>query len=171
TVFGILPFTLQPAPSPLLRPGIDKLTFVRIGNGSLTGNDFNFTNNFQASYYTNGVLFTSTFQRIQTQPDILFTAADLGTLANSVFPVRVNRSPNFQNNAALNSVDATQGGPGTINPTVTITFNKIGPALINEFPGFTTEASALNFGFRVFLWGSFDGSTNAPIVYPKDITL
>src|SRR6185295_19222530 len=74
TVFGVLPFTLQPAPPSLLRPGIDKLRFIRIGNGTVQGNDFNFTNTFQASYWTNGVLVTSTFQRVQTQPYILFNA-------------------------------------------------------------------------------------------------
>jgi len=172
TVFGILPFTLQPAPPSLLRPGVDKLRFVRIGNGTLPGNDFNFTNNFQASYYTNGALVTSTFQRVQTQPDILFNAADLGTFNDSVRPIQNGHSANFQNNAALNSLDPTQGGPGTINPTVVITFNKIGPSLVNQFPGFITEVDSLRFArFQPFVWGRFDGSTNAPIVFPKDITL
>jgi hypothetical protein len=171
TVYGVLPFTLQPAPPSLLRPGIDKLRFVRIGNGTIQGNDFNFTNNFQASYWTNGALVTSTFQRVQTLPDILFQAADLGTVANDVVPLTSARSANFQNNAALNSQDPNQGGPGTINPTVVITFNKVGPGYINQFPGFVTESSAVAFRTQIFVWGSFDGSTNAPIVYPRDLSL
>ena len=59
-------------------------------------------------------------------------------------------------------------GPGIIGPRATITFNKIGPSIINRFPNFNTEETAL---FRPFVWGKFDASTNAPIVFPEDITL
>ncbi|HEV8543363.1 MAG TPA: hypothetical protein VGR78_13290, partial [Verrucomicrobiae bacterium] len=157
-------------PASVLRPGVGKLRFQRIG-GSFNGNSFLFTNRYQASYYTNGLLVTNTFVRVQTSPDFLFSAADLGTLVNSVVPVGVTRSFNFQNNAGLNSTDPTQGGPGTIVPTVNITFNKVGPGIINQFPGFTTEASALGLFSQVFTWGWFDGSTNPPIVFPKEIRL
>jgi hypothetical protein len=42
--------------------------------------------------------------------------------------------------------------------------------LFNTLPGTANEATARNFG-EGFVWGSFDGSTNPPIVFPRDITL
>jgi hypothetical protein len=54
-------------------------------------------------------------------------------------------------------------GPGEILPTVSITFGNIGPFIINQFPNFMTEASPASEGW---VWGSFDGTTNVPFVYP-----
>jgi hypothetical protein len=60
------------------------------------------------------------------------------------------------------------GGPGIINPPVTITFNLIFPVFFNESPDFITEPQGAFFGFdRGFTWATFDGTTNAPIVYPE----
>jgi hypothetical protein len=180
TVYFAFPFVLTNAPASLLRPGISKLRFQRIGGTTFTGNGFAFTNRYTTSFYTNGFLTNAVFQIVQTQPDILIRAVDLGTFNDSVLPIQYRRGPatpvggfanGFINNAALNSTDPTQGGPGTIVGPLNFDFNKIGPSLINEFPGFVTEASALEFGFQPFMWGLFDGSTNAPIVFPKDISL
>jgi len=174
TVYLVFPFVLTNPPASVLRPGVSKLRFQRVGGSIFTGNSFLHTNRYVASFYTNGVLTNATFVNVQNQPDILIRARDLGRLGASVVPLQVVRSADFQNNFALNSNDPSQGGPGTIGTvtgTVALDFNKIGPSLINQFPGFITEASALDIGFEPFFWGSFDGSTNAPIVFPKDITL
>lgn len=175
-IYLVYPFILQPAPASVLRGGVDKINFVRLGNGTIQGNVFNYTNRYQVSYWTNGFLVRQAFQVVQTAPDILFLAEDLGTTTLDVDPFRVLRSPNFSNQAALNSQGNTgnQGGPGVINPTITVSLSKIGPFLVNSFPGFVTEASARDqflFSFRPFLWGSFDGSTNPPVIFPQDITL
>jgi hypothetical protein len=172
SIYFAFPFVLTNAPASVLRPGVSKLRFQRIGGTSFTGNGFAFTNRYTTSFYTNGFLTNAVFQVVQTQPDFLIRARDLGGLfSDSVLPVQYVRSPGFRNNALLNSTDPNQGGPGTIEGPITLDFNKLGPSLINEFPGFMTEASALEFGFRPFVWGLFDGSTNAPIVFPKSITL
>ena len=44
-----------------------------------------------------------------------------------------------------------------------LTFNSVGPLLQNIWPFFLSEANAFTIPF---LWGSFDGSTNEPVVYP-----
>ncbi len=93
------------------------------------------------------------------RPDILITARDLsggpggpsgaGTLARSI---------EFDGSRSLNGL----AGPGTIlNPAV-ITFSKTGPMMGNSFP-LMDEAT----GIPLFLWASYDGSTNAPVVYPN----
>lgn len=177
-VYGVFPFVLQPAPAVARRPGVDKLTFVRVGGTNLvSGGDLAYTNRFRASYITNGFLVTSTFVITNTQPDILFSAADLGVFNDSVVPIQSFRTENFVNNGALNTQNPNpnpteQGGPGTILPQVVISFNKIGPSIVNFFPGGVTEPDITSSLFqRPFVWGSFDGSTNPPIVFPEDITL
>lgn len=176
TVYLVYPFIQEPAPASLLRGGVDKITFVKLGDGTIQGNNFNFTNRFQVRFWTNGNSQVRAFQIVQTQPDILFVAEDLGTTADDVDPFRMVRNQNFQNQAALNSQGNTgnQAGPGVNFPPITITFSKIGPFLINTFPGFVDETSLRDrflFSFRPFLWGSFDGSTNPPVIFPQDITL
>ena len=49
-----------------------------------------------------------------------------------------------------------------------ITFNKVGTTYRN-FAGtpFLDETTAT----RSFIWGSFDGSTNAPIIYPSGTSI
>jgi hypothetical protein len=179
-IYSAFAFVLQPAPAAARRPGVDKITFVKLGNGTLQGNNFNFTNRYQVAFYdTNGFLIRQGFQIVQNRPDILFVAGDLGVTANAPFPVGITRSANFSNQAALNTLGdpAIQGGPGVNFPPINISFSKIGPFMLNSYPGFIREASPLNnilSGFTTagtFLWGSFDGSTNAPIIFPKDITI
>jgi hypothetical protein len=180
TVYTVYPFVLQPAPAQLLRGGVDELTFVRLGDGTIAGNQFNYTNRYQITYYdTNGLPVRAAFQTAQTRPDILFGAADLGVTAGDVaIPFRVSRNGGYQNNANLDPTLVgganPHGGPGTVNPPINIQLSRIGPHVINTFPGFTTEASIRQqflIGIDSFLWGSFDGSTNPPIVFPRSLTL
>ena len=58
-------------------------------------------------------------------------------------------------------------GPGTINPQTIITFHKASPQFFNITPFFLDEATSIP-GFR---WGSFDGSTNEPVVYPQGTSI
>ena len=171
TLYWVFPFVLTDA-TEMLRPGVDKLTFVKIEPDSFLGTTWLYTNTYRAVVITNGLRRTNTFRRVQTQPDILFMAADLGTVVNGVAPIRVQRNVNFVDLSDLNVTqpdpNPDRGGPGVIEPRGTITFNKIGPSIINQFPGFNTEETAFLFPF---VWGSFDASTNAPIVYPESIIL
>jgi hypothetical protein len=170
-IYTVAPFILQPAPAAVLRGGVDKINFVKVGNGTIQGNFNSVTNTYRATYFTNGMWLTASFQRVSTLPDILFAAADLDTDPDDGIPFAITRTASFQNNAALNSQDATQGGPGNIVPPITITFSKLGPHILNQFPGFITEESALTTRSGLFVWGSFDGTPTPPIVFPKDISL
>jgi hypothetical protein len=135
---------------------------------------------------TNGVMQLRHFQRRVPRPDLLFSTADFSsqntviTYSNTVD----NASEFFTltvtgfgvalgfNNFAYNSTGrpGNQAGPGTIIdddplPTLYI-LNRQFPIFQNTQASgtiFTTEAAQLPIGG----WGSFDGTTNAPVVYPN----
>jgi hypothetical protein len=50
-------------------------------------------------------------------------------------------------------------------PGLILTLNSVGPMWGNQWPGFLSQADAIQPS-SFLLWGSFDGSTNAPVVYP-----
>jgi hypothetical protein len=174
TIYGVFPFTLQDPPLSVLRGGIGEINFQRLGGAIFTGTNFLHTNSYTASFITNRfgtpVLVTNEFRLVSDAPDILFAAADFD---DDVGPALAQRNISMINNGDINSLPNVdfQGGPGNIFPGTIITFNKVGPGLFNTRPGIATEAAALN-GFNEYpIWGSFDGSTNAPIVFPQDVTL
>jgi len=149
-----------------LRPGVDKITFQLAKYDSTFGFFITVTNQYTDSYMTNGTLKTQTTQRVLTQPDILFSAEDLGLTADG-FPFIWRRSaPNWVNNDALNS-QAALAGPGVILPQAVITFSKLGPYIFNYSPNFLDEAG----GNPGMLWGFFDGTTNAPVVFPDGVSI
>ena len=148
-----------------LRPGVEKITFKRARYDSQVGDFITTVRSYRDTYVVNSTLFKQGTQRVLTQPDILFTAEDLG-LNNGGEPIGTVRTtcaaPVWVNNDPLNG-QVTLAGPGQIQPQVIIRFNKIGPFNINVNPRFLDEANHLRFGF---VWGSFDGTTNEPVVYP-----
>lgn len=152
-----------------LRPGLDKITFRRVDFDSLVGQTFvSITNTYSDTMITNKLPIRSNVQRIITQPDILFSAADLtgdvpggGSDTANTTPVLLrDDTTRWVNNNNLNGLE-TLHGPGTITPPVRITFNKVGHIALNAQPSFLFESSP------IFRWGSFDGSTNAPFLYPS----
>ena len=80
-------------------------------------------------------------------------------------------------NVNFNSANAYPGlaGPGTIETPTSFIFNKVGPIFFNTGLS-TTNLVAPTYFIEtqqlVPIWGSFDGTTNEPIVYPNgtDIT-
>jgi len=144
-----------------LRQGVQKITFVRHDFDSLFNRFFYpITNYYSTIAVTNNTPVVQNFQRIVTRPDILIAAADL---LNDIPNVRtvdeINSAPIFTN---LPSVTIpAQAGPGTIQGPYTLTFNKVGPVRLNTGPFFTDEQSSVLY----FTWASFDGSTNAPVIY------
>jgi hypothetical protein len=69
-------------------------------------------------------------------------------------------------------------GPGTINPSVDFTYNKVGDMYLNgslvayglntnAFDGFNENTVSTPFVF----WGSFDATTNTPVVYPSGTSI
>jgi len=103
-------------------------------------------------------------QRVIRQPDILFVAADNGT-AGGLIPITAARTgtTGWLNNDAINGVTG-QGGPGVITPQVQIIFSDQLPYFLNSTP---PPFLTFNPSFQSIIWASFDGTTNAPILYPS----
>jgi hypothetical protein len=141
-----------------LRPGVDKVTFVRVDYDSMLGSWTVITNRFVDRYVTNYALRTQQLERTLAQPDILFTAADLGpTPAGDQF-VFVRTIP-YVNLDPLNGT-TTLGGPGLVDVPLVMTFSKVGQYLLNIGDGGEVD------GLPNFWWGTYDGTPTEPIVYP-----
>ena len=153
------------ANSATLRQGLDKINFVRRDFDSILGTFWSpITNVYQLTAITNGTPFQQTFRRVVSQPDILIEAKDqIGGPAN---PAWILTFDNLNFNSTAVSSDGA--GPGTIEPPITLVYGKGGgPIFWNTGGFFQREATAQPF----YQWGSFDGSTNNPIVYPDGTSL
>ena len=152
--------------SATLREGIDKITFIRRDFDSILGNFWTpITNTFQLTAITNGAPVSQTFRRVVTQPDILIYATDeISGPAQAAY--NLVRIGGFNYNT--NQVSKDGVGPGTLEPQVSMFFGKGGgPIYLNTGGSFQSQATATLF----YQWGSFDGSTNDPIVYPSGLSL
>ena len=158
--------------------GIENVKFVFAQYDSLIGQNFQpITNNYTM------VLFDPAqnkdvlqhFQRIVTTPDYLFDAQDMATGPSS----GVHGVFTFGRNLDFDTADVPTGqaGPGTITSPTTITFDKVGPVYFNSYgdvmngsPYFTnspgSDITDLYYG-EYFVWASYNGTTNAPVVYPN----
>ena len=77
----------QSGPPTELLQGIDKIKYVKSSFDSLLGQFFQpITNNYTLTTVTNSQAIMQRFQRIVTQPDILFTATDQATGPGSPNP-------------------------------------------------------------------------------------
>ena len=152
---------------PGLHPGIQKIQFVRANFDSLLGQFFQpITNDYSMSLIANFQARSQSFRRVVTTPDILLDAADLapGPAAGSaILPLEFSRTINF----GMGNIYPGLAGPGTINPSSTITYNKSGPVFVNQSRFFLNGP---NYGGS-FIWGSFDGTTNDPVVYPNGTSI
>jgi len=191
-LIAYLPVTC-PVDSIGVRGGVDRIQFVRRDYDSLLSRAWDpLTNDYTLTEFdeTNKTLSLKHFQRPVRRPDFLFSAAD-GTAgstitysntvgnATEIFTVTVIsgqflafRSLGFNETAHSSS----RAGPGTIEdgPALgsLIIFNKLAPLYANSF------ANAGNFlvpnevtQSKVVALASFDGTTNAPIVYPNGTSL
>ncbi len=152
-----------------LRRGIGRVQFIRANYDSLLGQYFlPQTNYYSMVMITNGQPVTEYYQRVVLHPDFLFQAEDL-TVPTPEFPYGPDYNvtfPQFDQSAITTQL----AGPGTITPNVVMVFNKNMNVYLN--------GSLNNYGLSTnqFLnqntqglraaWGSFDGSTNYPVVYP-----
>ncbi|MGN6553358.1 MAG: hypothetical protein ACTHLW_06515 [Verrucomicrobiota bacterium] len=153
-----------------LRPGVEKILFKQMKNFAGIGLFVAQTNQYTDVYVTdNGrgkaKLVKQKVERDMPVPDIIFAAEDLGDVLGYPLLARRTDTAGWANNASLNSNvgGGANSGPGVIQPPIIISFNNVGPFNINENPGFVDEATA----FSGFVWGSFDGTTNEPVVYPN----
>jgi hypothetical protein len=170
------PVTCIPAATGLYQ-GIGKVQYVEADYDSLLGQFFQpVTNYYTMTLVTNSQAVVQKFQRVVTTPDFIFDADDLVT-----GPAAVPIIGTFARNLNFNTTQVLPGlaGPGTITPSTTITFDKVGPVYYNSFgdgldgldgtPYFNEspggDISDL-FYSGYFIWASYDGTTNAPVVYP-----
>ena len=164
-----------------VRRGVDKIRFVRgdVGNPLLASFKRPVVVRYTDTYSTNGVagnFRSQTVERQLTTPDIIFSAGDLGTAdPGQAVPIAIRRTvgQTFVNNGGLNTMnDATTGsevaplGPGTIDPGGTPIVIKIARLGLQELNSNATDNLTEEQGWTSFMWGSYDGGTNAPIVYP-----
>jgi hypothetical protein len=145
-----------------IRSGVDKVSFVRVDYDSLIGTWIPITNVFVDQYITNYNQRSQTVQRTLAAPDVLFTAADLGLGVST--PVLFRRTLSLVSLDAQNGAE-TLSGPGLIQPPVTITFSKLGQFLGNVGGGGEAD------GAPGYFWGSFDGTTAEPVVYPQSASI
>jgi hypothetical protein len=157
--------------------GVEKITFVKTPYDSLLGTSFttNIIYHYSIPWVTNGVLRSLSVTRTVTAPDIVFTAGDLTfqgpfpyqeTLArvsptgSSFITYGAAVSPGTVNTGILGAAPVT---PSVITPELVVTLNNSGQVYYNEGTQFYDQGNVLDVGF---IWGSFNGSTNAPIAFP-----
>jgi hypothetical protein len=173
-ISAVFPIEFQAATNVAgLRPGVDKLHFIKTSFDSLLGTAYTpITNQYFDTIITNGRPVRQVVRRIITQPDILFLAQNLALpTPQALTPPLVRRTDTsgWINHDALNGA-ALQGGPGVIPPQVRIIFNDVLPYFSNSGSAqfqFLDHETAI----RSAVWGSFDGTTNAPIIFPNYISL
>jgi hypothetical protein len=155
---------------PFVRPGVNKVFFQRVIFDNLLGNTFSpVTVRWTDRFFANGRINSQGVARVVTQPDIVFSAGDTGI--GVLFPTVFSRTTTdgWTNMATLNGGSAgSLGGPGIINPPITIMFNDQWPVFQNFDPGGELENPPGSiFSQSIWLYGSFDGSTNPPVLYPQ----
>jgi hypothetical protein len=153
-----------------VRGGVDKIQLIRADLDPLLNS---YTRpvalRYSDTYSTNGVsgpTRSQNVERLMTRPDITFAAVDRGAVGGgSAFPWLLFAGNGLVDLSALNSRFET-AGPGIQDPgaaVLSIQLNRIGMQEVNSnLSDNLTEEE----GLTVFVWGSYDGSTNAPIVYP-----
>jgi hypothetical protein len=182
-----------------LRGGMDQIQFVRRDYDGLTSQLWDPVTNDYTLVEINDTNHTSAvrhFSRRVPKPDILFSAADLSSQNASVtYSNTIDGASEVQTltltiaqgagiwsvvdiDAGLyNEIGRTgnEAGPGTILsgdplPTIYI-FNRQFPVFENFSPtggqtNYTIQATQASFG----AWAAFDGTTNAPLVFPNGTT-
>jgi hypothetical protein len=149
--------------------GVEKITYVKVKYDSLLGTNFTpLLYNYTIPFITNGVLQTLHVTRTVTRPDIVFAAADLSS-APAVYPFIYNGLSRSFTFIPSGYVSAAAGGvtASVISPQELVIFNNLSPIYIDENPSFLDEPTST----EEIVWGSFDGSTNAPIVFPNGTSL
>jgi hypothetical protein len=143
---------------------------VRRDFDSLLGRFFApLTNSYTLNSITNSTLVPQPILRTIVAPDILFSARDEAA-GPEVYPVGapilergINFNTNFENVALA--------GPGTIEPATRVTFDKVGPIYFNSYLTAFSVDTAQAGQTPIRILGSFDATTNAPIVYPDGTSI
>jgi hypothetical protein len=146
------------------RGGVNKIRFQKVHYDSTFFAPFAQT--YKDRVVFQGEVFEQSVVRTVILPDIIFDATDLRGAV-----IARETTANWVNNELLNGGFAN-GGPGVITPPIFIALSKTIPTTFNQTPFFVTEpflndTNSRPFGLFNFTWASFDGTTNAPIIYPQ----
>ncbi len=151
--------------------GVEKFTFMKVAYQDWIGTSFP-TNVVQ---YNLHILTNAAGRNVQailpvwrtnTAPDIIFTAMNLlNGAASTDTPFTNSLSFIAPPVAPINGSTAV---PNVITPTNLVIFNNVGPFYYAISPGFIAGSA---FMYPYFQFGSFDGSTNAPVVFPNTANL
>lgn len=144
------------------RPGVDKLTFVPQPTEGRDDRFLPLVYSYDDKYFTNGKVATQRVERVVSKPDFLFSAKNVRD-PNGSFYFERTATTNWINNSVPNG--SSEGGPGVIVPQVRINFSKIGH-FIYEFNYAQGSFFGNNTETAQYSWSSFDGTINAPVVYP-----
>ncbi len=162
--------------NPAIRAGREKISFLRSDYDSLIGAFFQpLTVRFSENVLTNGNFRSQTLVRTVVQPDYIFDAADLqGNDAGpgGAISFSVSTTANWLSSDTFDGTTGDDDGPGIITPSATFTFNNVGPLFQNfqaDGQFFLREGDLGSAPLVV--WGSYDGTTNAPIIYPNRVTI
>lgn len=93
-----------------LRPGVDKITFIRQPQDSVTGGFRLFTNHFTDTFITNGKVLHQEVQRVIPRADILFSADDNGKRSPNTISVLRTGITNWINNLGIKCGHKSIGG-------------------------------------------------------------
>jgi len=146
-----------------VRAGVDKVQFIRVDmDPILRVSPLPLVVSYPELVVSNGIVVSQIVARTLTRPDIQFSAVDLGVALFT--PVAYSQTQYVYNNTG-STVIAGAEGPGNIEPTFGMQFSKVGVHNLND--GNSDEQD----GTRGFLWSTFDGSTNAPVIFPVGTTL
>jgi len=142
-----------------VRAGVDRVRFVRVNvDPVLRQNARQAAVTYPEVVSSNGVVIRQVVSRVLARPEILIIARDVG-LRDGYIPISGALAPlTFQNTGSV--LDGSAEGPGIVEPISGYTFSKVGVYSLNI--GNSDEQD----GQPGILWGSFDGSTNAPVLYP-----
>lgn len=153
-----------------VRPGVDKIRFVKTQYDSLVGTTYpGATNDYTASVLLNGQSLQIQARRVALAPDFLFTAGDqLNSVLSRTEPPYV-ASPLVGGAGGANGPGVVDIASGNLNANIAIAFNKVGVLFQLGFGSFLRESEAIQE--QQFVWGSFDGSTNPPIIYPNFLSI
>jgi hypothetical protein len=143
--------------------GVEKVRFVKTPFDSILGTTFTpRTYNYSKQAIVNGQVTTVGFTRFITQPDIIFSTADLVIRTSPLLvPNAYTRDIAFLAPPAA----STGGGPlpNVFLPQQQVTYDNAFPILGNGDPTFLTDDNSR----LIAAWGSFGSSSAAPIVYPN----
>ena len=161
-----------PAPDPVgvaspaaIRGGIDYIGMERSDYDALLGVYFEpRTYRYNETILTNNRIAFRSLTRTVTQPDIIFDASDLqGGVATQGWLIWTETAADgWLNSDAMDGITGDDYGPGVITPPFRIRFNTAGDVYYNSPIFGVSEEEAIRF----LTWGSFDGSTNDPVVFP-----